>query len=297
MEETIATSEINITGVVKETINSLCGSLFDSVNNTVFPLLDDIVFINNDITEGSHLEKIFGISPSSGVLILANSLITAFVLYYAVRLFLSHLSGSKIDSPYQFFLKASIIIILMNESLSLCQFMIECTSTFSDFFCLLGKDILGKKISFITLTNELTKSLHGSFNIFSLNGILASTLYISSFQLALNFALRYILVKVLVILAPFAFLCLLNPSTECFFKSWLKSFFSLLFLQVIVALILLLPFAIIKESSSDLFHQLLLIGAITALLKSNQFVRELIGGMGIVANLQTGISGLKSMLT
>ena len=123
--------------------------------------------------------------------------------------------------------------------------------------------------------------------MFSLNGILASTLYLSSFSLALNFALRYILVKVLILLSPFAILCLMNKPTRALFKSWAKSFFAILFLQVVVSIILLLPFAIMKENSDTLFNQLLLIGAITALLKANQFVKELVGGLGITANMQS----------
>ncbi len=134
--------------------------------------------------------------------------------------------------------------------------------------------------------------------MFSLNGILASTLYLSSFSLALNFALRYILIKVLILLSPFAFLCLINQPTYNLFKSWAKSFFAILFLQIIVSIILLLPFAIMKENSDTLFNQLLLIGAITALLKSNQFVKELIGGLGITANMQTGLlRNEKSIIT
>ena len=155
---------------------------------------------------------------------------------------------------------------------------------------LYGEDILGKKISFITLTNEIQKNFHDDFNVFSFNGILASTLYLSSFSLALNFALRYILVKVLILLSPFVFLCLMNQPTYALFKCWDIAFFAILILQVIVSMILLLPFTIMKEDADTLFNQLLLIGAITALLKSNQFVKELIGGLGITANMQSGIS-------
>ena len=267
-------------------MNELCDSLFSSINNTVFPLLDDITFIDNDITETTHLENLFGTSMTSGVLFLANSLITAFVLYYSIRLLLAHFSSQPVEHPYKFFLKTVLIMIIMNYSLTICTYLINATSTISSFFCELGFDIFGKKISFITLTNELRKSFDSSFNIFSLNGVLASTLYLSSFSLALNFALRYILIKVLIILSPFAFLCLMNQSTEPLFKSWCKAFVALLFLQIIVAIILLLPFAIMRENSHSLFNELLMIGAITALLKSNQFVKELIGGLGITANFQ-----------
>lgn len=160
-----------------------------------------------------------------------------------------------------------------------------------------GEDLFGKEISFITFTNELKKTLNNNSDIFSLDGILASTLYISSFSLVINFALRYVLMKILIVLSPFVFLCLINQTTEGFFKSWLKCFFSLLILQVIVAIILLLSFTLAKETSNELLNNILLVGAISALLKANQFVRELIGGLGINANISTGISSIKSMFS
>ena len=293
----VTTNEVNIIEVVKETINSLCNSLFDSINNSVFPLLDDIVFINSDITDSKNMQSLIGTDITNGVLMLANCLLVAFVLYYAIRLFLSKFSGNTIDSPYKFFIKAVLVAIFMNFSLSLCSFLVDSTYEVSSFFCALGEDLFGKEISFITFTNELKKSLNNNSDIFSLNGILSSTLYISSFSLIINFSLRYVLIKILIILSPFAILCLINQSTESFFKSWFKSFFSLLILQVIVSIILLLSFTLANETQNPLFNNILLVGAINALLKANQFVKELIGGLGINANIQNGINGLKSMFT
>ena len=68
-------------------------------------------------------------------------------------------------------------------------------------------------------------------------------------------------------------------------------------LQIIIAIILIIPYAFMREASQKLFNKVLLVGSITALLKSNQIVKELIGGMGIGTNLQSGISGIKSMIT
>ena len=112
-------------------------------------------------------------------------------------------------------------------------------------------------------------------------------LSISSFSLIISFALRYIMIKVLVLSAPFAFLCLLNKNTTGFFKSWYRSLLSLLLVQVLIALILLLPYAIIKDSSSEILNKILIIGAINALLKSGQFIKEFMSGIGISSNFQS----------
>lgn len=137
MEETLDTlaNNVNIIEVVKDTINSLCNSLFDSINNTVFPLLDDIIFLNSDVTNSKSMQNLFGTSISEGILILANSLIFAFVLYYSIRLLLSHFSGNNIESPHKFFIKAIIVAILMNSSLTLCSFCMDSTYEISSFFC------------------------------------------------------------------------------------------------------------------------------------------------------------------
>ena len=160
-----------------------------------------------------------------------------------------------------------------------------------------GDDLYGKEISFITFSNELKITLRNNSDIFSLDGILSSTLYISSFSLVITFALRYVLIKILIILSPFFFLCLINQNTQNFLKNYLKCFFSLLFLQVLVAIILLVSFTLAKETSNELLNNILLVGAINAILKANQFVRELIGGLGLEASVQTGISGIKSMFS
>ena len=121
-------------------------------------------------------------------------------------------------------------------------------------------------------------------------------LSISSLSLVITFTFRYILAKILILLSPFAFLCLLNKNTSGFFKSWLKSFLSLLLIQIIVALILLLPFAILKDHASTLFSKFLLIGSIYALQKSNQFVKEFMNGTGISTDFNSGINGIKGLI-
>ena len=132
--------------------------------------------------------------------------------------------------------------------------------------------------------------------MFSLDGILTSMLSISSFALLISFALRYILVKLLILAAPFAFLCFSNQATEGFLKSWYRSLLSMLLIQIIISALLLIPHALLKEDSSSIFNKLLLVGSISALLKSGQLVKEFLGGIGITTNFQAGVSGIKSMI-
>jgi hypothetical protein len=204
--------------------------------------------------------------------------------------------GSEIESPYKFFIKSIIFAIIMNCSLFICGQLINLSNYISSFICDLGELIFNRPLSFVNIINILNSSLSDDFNMFTLDGLISGMISFSSFALLITFALRYIMVKVLVLISPFAFLCLINKSTENFFKSWYKSFLSLLFLQILVALILLLPYAIIKEGADSLFNKLLLMGAIYALLKSNQFIKEFMGGIGISSNFQAGLAGLSSLI-
>ena len=86
------------------------------------------------------------------------------------------------------------------------------------------------------------------------------------------------MVKVFVLLAPFAFISLSLDSTSWFFKSWFKNLFSLLFIQIIVSLVLLILFSL-DYSSTNLFNKFIYIGGIYALIRANTFVRQFIGGI------------------
>ena len=81
MEGEVAVQEIDIGSVIIDTINNLCQSLFSSINTEIFPLLDKVVFIKKDIAT-NHLERIVGTDTKTGLLVLANSLLFAFVIYY-----------------------------------------------------------------------------------------------------------------------------------------------------------------------------------------------------------------------
>ena len=296
MEEEVVTQTINVGEVILDTINSLCNSLFSSIDESILPELDNLVFLNSDATKTTYIERIFGDSFETGLLTIAYSLIVAFVLYYAIKRFTAFYSGTSVENPYQFIVKAIVIAIITMFSLSICTTILNFTYEITEFILDLGKKIFGTDISFSNLITKLSASTSGDFNLFSFDGVLRGMLSISSFTLIITFAFRYILTKVLILLSPFAILCLMNKSTYGIFRGWLKSFTSLLLIQIIIALILLLPFAILLENPDSVFNKFLLIGSVYALLKSNQFVKEFINGTGISTDFNSGIAGLRSMI-
>ncbi len=124
-------------------------------------------------------------------------------------------------------------------------------------------------------------------NIFTLDGIIKGTLTVSLLNLVFSYSLRYVMIKILVLLTPFAFLSLTMENTAHFFKSWYRNIFSLLFVQIIVAIVLLLLFSM-DYSNANLLNKFIYLGGIYALIRANSIVKELFGGMS--TTVQSGIS-------
>lgn len=107
------------------------------------------------------------------------------------------------------------------------------------------------------------------------------------------YAIRYILLKVFILISPFAILTLSLRSTSSIFKSWLKCFVSLLFIELFASLVLIVMFSI-EYSSTNLVSKLLFIGSIFALTKVNGYVRDFIGGVSI--DTYNSMYGLRNMI-
>lgn len=266
-----------------ETINSLFGNLFSSIDSTIYSALDNITFIDTDILNSYYFEKIFGTTTSNGFLLIANSLLIGFVLYYGLTYLLSSLGilQDSVQKPSQFFFKVLLGGLLMNSSLFICEELIFLNSLISQAIRTLGHELLGGNICFSELINQANTIIfleNYSNNIFSIDGILKIIFSFSFFNIIFSYSVRYIMIKVFILISPFAFLSLSTPNTSIFFKCWLKSFIALLFIELLASIILIVMFSI-TYNSQDVTSKLLLIGALFALIKSNSYVREFIGGI------------------
>lgn len=295
MEEAISNTT-NITQVIIDTINSLLNTLFSSIENSVYETLDDLAFISTDILDNTIFQKLFGYHYNNGLLIIANSLLLAVCLYYCFKLVYSHFTGIQIERPYQFVFKLLIFGIFINCSYFICEMFIYFTSLISDAIRSIGSNILGEEISFSSLISSLNSVVtvdSTSLNVFSLDGILQSLISISFINLLFTYSLRFIMVKVLILIMPFALLTLINSSTAWFFKAWLKIFLSLLFIQPFISITLLIVFAL-DFTGTDIMSKVLCIGAIYALIRANTYVQHFIGG--ISTNVSQNLSLMRGRI-
>ncbi len=274
---------INLTELILNSINELFSKMFSSIDNTIYSVLDEITFINNTILENDSFKKILGESSQDGILLICNSLVLGFIIYYAINYLFSHLTYSKIDSPKQFIFKSIIFIAIMNSSLWICLEIINIISVITDGISYISQNLFGIQISFSNFIDNINKNLYiqnEAFNVFSIDGIIKSFTSFGLINLVFTYSLRYIMIQIFILLSPFAFLSLISNSSESFFRAWIKVFLSLLLVQILISLILLLSFSIELTSNTNI-SKFLYVGIIYALSKATSYIKEIFGGISI----------------
>ena len=287
-------SSTEITEIITQTINSIFNNLLGSINNSLYSILDDITFVTPNIINDNYFQNILGSNSNKGILLIANSLLIGFVLYYCIQLLFASYINSKIESPYKFIFKILLITIFLNNSFFICEKLLFFNSTISSAIREIGENLYNKNICFSELINELNSciSISGEINLLSFNGILKFISTTGLLNLIFNYSLRYIMIKVFILIFPFCILSLLNPNSSWIFKSWIKCFLSLLLIQQLISIIFLIIFSI--NFNSDTFSQFMYIGSIYALIKANSYIREIFGG--ISTDVHSNISNFSQLL-
>ena len=287
-------NQADITENIINTINKIFENLFSSVDNSLYEVLDNLVFVDKNILNDKYFGKLFGTSTANGILLISNSLLIGIIIYYAARYMFSNFTYEKTENPFQFIFKCIIFGICMNYSFFIIEQILDLNNNVCSLIKEIGEDLWNKKICFTNLITEINENLSinkNNIDIFTLDGLIKGTLTVSLLNLVFSYSLRYIMIKIFILLSPFAFLSLILNNTSHFFKSWYKNLFSLLFIQLIVSIILLLLFSM-DYTKENLINKYIYIGGIYALIRSNSIVKELFGG--ISTTVQSGINNLKS---
>ena len=282
-----------VVNIIIETINSIFSNLFSSIDNNIYSYLDNFTFIDSSIINNSFFEKLLGANGKNGILYLTDALLLAIIIYYAIRYSYSTFTGSNVEKPTQFIFKVIILGILINSSYFLCEQILNINYLISSSIQEIGENVIGSKITFSSLIQNLNSVIsvgENSFDLFSFDGIIKGFISVGLLNILFSYSLRYILVQVFVLTTPLVLLSLMNTSSYWIFKSWFKAFFSLLLLQSFVSLILIVML------SFDSVNKLLLIGSIYALIRANTYMREILGGVSVdvSTNISSLISSLKS---
>lgn len=285
----------NITSIISNSINYMFNNIISSIDNSLYLALDDFTFINSNILNDEYFYNILGTNSSNGILLVANALIAGYLIYYSIKLVLSRLELTQIEKPFQFIFKLLLCAICMNFSFFICDELIYFISFISSSIRYIGENLFNTQICFSNLISRLNNVISSSdnLNIFSIDGIIKSLISLGLLNLVITYSIRYVLIKVFVLISPFCFLSLCNKNTSILFKAWIKSFLSLLIVQIFVSIILLLIFSL-NLTSNNISSKLILFAAISILIKANEYVKEMLGGISTEASIN--INNLKSTL-
>ena len=272
----------NASSTIINTINTIFENLFTSIDISLYEVLDNLTFINSDILKEKYFEKIFGSSASNGILLICNSLIIGYIVYFAIKHFTQNISENKIENPWKFIIKIIIYGICMNSSYFIIEQILNLNSNISLAIRSIGEDLFKQEICFSNLLKNIHNNLNfstGELNIFSVDGLIKGTISMSLINLLTVYALRYVMVKILVLLAPFAILSLSLERTSWIFRTWCRSLFSLLIIQILVSVMLLVLFTF-DYTNQELLSKFVYLGGIYALLRANSFAKEFMMGAG-----------------
>lgn len=286
--------KLNLTDAIFQSLNDIFSKLFSSIDNSIYSLLDNLCFIDTNIFNNSAIKKLLGNNMAEGLLLICNALVIGFILFYAANFLFSHLTYAKVASPSQFIFKCIIFIALMNTSLWICTEIINLVSIITNLIRDIGKNYFNQTISFANLINTINTKIYintEEFSIISFDGIIKSFCTIGLINLLFNYSLRYVMVQVFILLSPFAFLSLISDNSSWFFKAWLRSFISLLLVQILICIILCLALSLSIDNTN--FSKLMFIGIIYALTRANVYMKEVFGG--ISTDISAGISNFKNL--
>ena len=156
----------------------------------------------------------------------------------------------------------------------------------------LTKTFFNEKVTFENILIKINEALYTQgqeFNIMSFDGIIKIYLIFGIINLIFEYSLRYVMIKIMFILSPIFIAFKANRKTEYLYNNWTKGIFSLLFMQNIIAIILVLSTRFMVSSIIPI-NKIIYIGMIYALIKVNVFVKEMFGGVSI--EVQTPIKNI-----
>lgn len=264
-------------------INDIMSKVFYSIDENIYELLDNITFVTTKIINNDTFEKMF--SRTSGILLIGNALLFGVILFYSINYLFSHIFISKTSAPNEFIFKLIVFAIVMNYADWICIQIINIVSIITELIQSIGKNIFGEDIcfsNFITNINEKIYTENFEIDVVSFDGIIKSFTSAGFMNLIFSYSLRYIMIQVFVLVSPFSFLCLMNDKTEWFFKVWIKIFLSLLLEQILVVLILFVAFSF--EYTNIMISKLMYIGIIYALMRVNNYMYMIFGGISTSIN-------------
>lgn len=261
----------------KNIINSLnivSEKLFKSIEGEVYAQIDKLVDITPDIFKEDSLRTFFVQDKANVLILIANSLILFYIIYFVVLKLVSVYNANKSQSIYVFVIKLVIVSILVNSSYFLCEEIINLINLFTN--CVEGalKEISGQAITFENLKENILE-IDDVINadMLSLDGVIKGVISFGSVSILINFSVRYVTIIFLIIIAPFAFVSLSSQLTLGVFKTWIKTLIVVLMVQVVIKFVIFIP--LLYKDKNSVLYKIIMVGSIYIIYKINHFTKEI----------------------
>lgn len=275
-------------GSIIENLNTVFTKLFTSIDQNVFNELDKLVFITPKIISDKTTAKLLGDNFLSGTISISVSIALGVLIFYAFKYLLSHLTFENVQNPISFMFKLFISLFIVLNIKIILENIIFLNNEITKEILSLGSGFFEGEVNFSSLIYKINSSLYildSSFDFVSLDGVIKIIISFGIINLLLEYALRYVVIKVMCIIAPILVILKSFEDTKYLYTSFIKAFFSILFMQNIVAVILVISTKI-EISGYSLMSKLIFLGTIYALIKANKLSTDIFGGISV----QNGIS-------
>lgn len=284
----------NFPEIASNLISSLVNSLLTSVDSNVFSVLDELAFIKSDSISDTYFNSFF--TKQFNIITLSESLLFGFLLYYAISYLFSFLTCSHFQKPFSFLSRLFFSALLIRFSLPICEKILDFFYLISSILRTLGSYLFPFELSFEILYQKISKVFFSNltlpFKFFSFDGILRSFLSFGFVNLLFTYSVRFIFIKILVLLSPLAFLSLCLDQSTWIFKVWFKNFIAQLFTQLIICVILLIIYSL-DSFSNPTIVKLLYIASVVCLMKASSFVKDF--SSGFTTDVSSSFSSIKNM--
>ena len=256
-------------------LNIIIEKIIKSVEAQVYNIIDDILVIKPDIMDVEPIKNIFVQDKINGIIILSNSFIIFYFVYYVFSNLISLYNGNRVENIYKFIIKILIVSITVNCSFYICKQILEIFYLLTDVIDKIGVDITGKEIIFNNFKDIVLniKDLQTN-DILSLNGIVKGTISFGAIAILINFSIRYVTVIFLIIVSPLAIMCLSSDVTSGIFYTWGKMLLVSLLVQIVIKILIIIPMS--YKDVNSLIFKIILVGTIYIIYKINNFVNELL---------------------
>lgn len=256
-------------------LNYLLEKVFKSIEREIFKTLDKLTIIGPEILKEEPLKNIVFENKVNGLVIIANTLILFFVIYYVFKQLIGIYNGNKIESIYVFIIRIIIVCIIVNFSYYICEEILNIFGILGESIDTYASDLINRKVTFENLKDSII-NIENIINtdLVSLDGIIKGIISFGSVSILISFSVRYVTVIFLIIISPLAFVCLSSNLTSGIFNMWVKMLIVNLTVQIGIKLLIFIPLA--YKNQNDIIYKIILVGTISLIYKFNIFIKELL---------------------